>query len=185
MALTRLDGWSLHTIHGGQAGILGMPVFAIDHCAGPMHGGASVVRRDAAFNSVVDLPGYRFVCESVHSNSAMTLPRRMIARLVNCRPFFATILETHRPVWRLGTHRLWHGRCDLRQMDHPRILPAPSARAGRATARHDRNATFSLLSILTFGAQPELHHSSIGIPSEANPYPAACDGELLARPLPR
>lgn len=93
--LTQVCGWPLHTIHAGQAAILGVPVYAAEHCAGPLHAGVFVVHRDAAFRSVADLRGWRFVFNSVHSNSGMNLPRRAIAELANGKPFFGSIAETH------------------------------------------------------------------------------------------
>jgi ABC-type phosphate/phosphonate transport system substrate-binding protein len=93
--LTQVCGWPLHTIYAGQAVMLGVPVYAADYCAGPTHAGVFVVRRDAASRSVADLRGCRFVFNSVHSNSGMNLPRRVIAELADGKPFFGSITETH------------------------------------------------------------------------------------------
>ena len=75
---------------------VGVPAYDAPHCAGPTHAGVFIVRRDGA------LPLRRrsswsrhFVFNSIHSNSGMNLPRRVIAELAGSRPFFGSIVETH------------------------------------------------------------------------------------------
>jgi ABC-type phosphate/phosphonate transport system substrate-binding protein len=92
---TQVCGWPLQTIYAGQAAVLGVPVYAVAHCDGPTHAGVFVVRRNASFRSVVDLRGCAFVYNSVHSNSGMNLPRRVIAELAGGEVFFGSITETH------------------------------------------------------------------------------------------
>jgi ABC-type phosphate/phosphonate transport system substrate-binding protein len=92
---TQVCGWPLQTIYAGQATVLGVPAYDTAYCAGPTHAGVFVVRRDAGFQCVVDLRGCDFVFNSVHSNSGMNLPRRVIADLAGGRPFFGSIAETH------------------------------------------------------------------------------------------
>lgn len=92
---TQVCGWPLQTIYAGQAVVLGVPAYAAAHCDGPTHAGVFVVRRDASFRSVADLRGCHFVFNSVHSNSGMNLPRRVIADLTGGKPFFGSIVETH------------------------------------------------------------------------------------------
>ena len=85
----------MHTIYAGQATILGVPAYDAAHCDGPTHAGVFVVRRAAAYRSVADLRGCDFVFNSVHSNSGMNLPRRVIADLADGGRFFGSIAETH------------------------------------------------------------------------------------------
>jgi ABC-type phosphate/phosphonate transport system substrate-binding protein len=92
---TQVCGWPLQTIYAGQAMVLGVPAYDAPHCAGPTHAGVFVVRRDAPFRSVADLRGCDFVFNSIHSNSGMNLPRRVIAELAGGMPFFGSIVETH------------------------------------------------------------------------------------------
>jgi hypothetical protein len=92
---TQVRGWPLQTIYAGQAVVLGVPAYDAAHCAGPTHAGVFVVRRDATFRSVADLRGCDFVFNSLHSNSGMNLPRRVIAELADGGPFFGSIAETH------------------------------------------------------------------------------------------
>jgi len=92
---TQVCGYPLQTIYRGQAALLGAPVYAVNHCDGPNHRGVFVVHRNAAFRTVADLRGCRFVFNSIHSNSGMNLPRRAIAEIASGRPFFGSIGETH------------------------------------------------------------------------------------------
>jgi ABC-type phosphate/phosphonate transport system substrate-binding protein len=92
---TQVCGWPLQTIYAGQATVLGVPAYDAPHCTGPTHAGLFVVRRDAPFCSVADLRGCDFLFNSIHSNSGMNLPRRVIAELAAGRPFFGSIVETN------------------------------------------------------------------------------------------
>jgi ABC-type phosphate/phosphonate transport system substrate-binding protein len=91
---TQVCGWPLQTIYAGQAIVLACQS-GTTYCADPTHVGVFVVRRDAPFGSVTDLRGYDFLFNSLHSNSGMNLPRRVIAELAGGRPFFRSIVETH------------------------------------------------------------------------------------------
>jgi ABC-type phosphate/phosphonate transport system substrate-binding protein len=92
---TQVCGYPLQTIYRGQAVVLGAPVYAVEHCAGPTHAGVFIVHRDSAFRKLADLKGARFVFNSRHSNSGMNLPRRMIAEIAGGAAFFGSIAETH------------------------------------------------------------------------------------------
>jgi ABC-type phosphate/phosphonate transport system substrate-binding protein len=92
---TQVCGYPLQTIYRGQAVLLGAPVYAADHCEGPTHAGIFIVHRDATFRRLEDLRGCRFVFNSRHSNSGMSLPRRAIADIAGGAPFLGSIAETH------------------------------------------------------------------------------------------
>jgi ABC-type phosphate/phosphonate transport system substrate-binding protein len=93
---TQVCGYPLQTIFGGQATLLGAPLYAVEHCHGPSHAGVFVVHRASGFGQLADLRGHRFVFNSRHSNSGMNLPRRAIADLANGQaPFFGSVVETH------------------------------------------------------------------------------------------
>jgi ABC-type phosphate/phosphonate transport system substrate-binding protein len=112
---TQVCGWPLQTIYSGQATVLGVPAYDAQNCAGPTHAGVFVVRRDAPFRSVAGLRGCDFVFNSVHSNSGMNLPRRVIAELANGRPFFGSIVETHsQPI---NLERVARGEADATCVD--------------------------------------------------------------------
>ncbi len=112
---TQVCGWPLQTIYAGQAMVLGVPVYDAAHCAGPTHGGVFVVRRDAAFRSVAELRGCHFVFNSVHSNSGMNLPRRVIADVAGGKSFFRSIVETHSQP--LNLERIARGEADATCVD--------------------------------------------------------------------
>ena len=95
MLFTQVCGYPLQTIFRGQAVVLGAPVYAVAHCAGPTHTGVFIVHRDAPYRQLEDLKGSRFVFNSRHSNSGMNLPRRMIAEIAGGGAFFGSIAETH------------------------------------------------------------------------------------------
>jgi ABC-type phosphate/phosphonate transport system substrate-binding protein len=112
---TQVCGWPLQTIYAGQAKVLGVPAYGVLHCAGPTHAGVFVVRRDAPVRSVTDLRGCDFVFNSLHSNSGMNLPRRVIAELAASRPFFGSIAETHsQPI---NLERVARGEADATCVD--------------------------------------------------------------------
>ena len=92
---TQVCGWPLQTIYAGQASVIGVPVYDAPFCAGPTHVGVFIVHRDSSMREIADLAGCHFVFNSVHSNSGMNLPRRMIADLAGGERFFASIAETH------------------------------------------------------------------------------------------
>jgi ABC-type phosphate/phosphonate transport system substrate-binding protein len=92
---TQVCGYPLQTIYRGQAVLLGATVYAVDHCEGPNHAGIFIVHRDAGYRQLEDLRGCRFVFNSRHSNSGMSLPRRAIADIAGGAPFFGSIAETH------------------------------------------------------------------------------------------
>ncbi len=112
---TQVCGWPLRTIYAGQAMVLGVPVYDAAHCAGPTHAGVFVVRQDSSIRSVAELRGCDFVFNSVHSNSGMNLPRRVIAELAGGRPFFGSIAETHSQPMNL--ERVARGEADATCVD--------------------------------------------------------------------
>lgn len=92
---SQVCGYPLQTIYRGQATLLAVPVYAVEHCEGATHRGVFLVHRDSLFKALADLRGCRFVYNSRHSNSGMNLPRRSIADIANGKPFFGSIAETH------------------------------------------------------------------------------------------
>jgi ABC-type phosphate/phosphonate transport system substrate-binding protein len=94
MVFTQVCGWPLQTIYAGQTIMLGMPVYDAPFCAGPTHAGAFVVHRDSVAASVGDLRGCDFVFNSLHSNSGMNLPRRLIVDIAGGGKFFGAVRET-------------------------------------------------------------------------------------------
>jgi ABC-type phosphate/phosphonate transport system substrate-binding protein len=112
---TQVCGWPLQTIYAGQAKVLGVPAYGVAHCAGPTHAGVFVVQRDAPFRSVAELRGCDFVFNSLHSNSGMNLPRRVIAELAGSGPFFGSIAETHSQPMNL--ERVARGEADATCVD--------------------------------------------------------------------
>jgi len=92
---TQVCGYPLQTIYRGQATLLGAPVYDAPHCEGPTHAGIFIVHRDSRFERLAELKGCRFVYNSRHSNSGMSLPRRALAELAGGKPFFSSIAETH------------------------------------------------------------------------------------------
>jgi hypothetical protein len=112
---TQVCGWPLQTIYAGQATVIGIPVYGAAHCAGPTHAGVFVVHRDAAWHSVAELRGCDFVFNSVHSNSGMNLPRRVIAELARGEKFFRSVTETHSQPGNL--ERVARGQADATCVD--------------------------------------------------------------------
>ncbi|MBS7790138.1 PhnD/SsuA/transferrin family substrate-binding protein [Roseococcus sp. SDR] len=92
---TQVCGYPLQTIFRGQARLLGVPTYAVEHCAPGRHAAVFIVRADAPYQRLADLKGADFVFNSPHSNSGMNLPRLALARIGARAPFFASIRETH------------------------------------------------------------------------------------------
>ena len=93
MRFSQVCGYPLQKMFGGQAAILGAPVYDDEYCDGPTHTGAFVVHRDAPYRTLEDLRGCRFGAIAHHSNSAMNLPRRAIADIAGGAQFFGSIAE--------------------------------------------------------------------------------------------
>ena len=96
---TQTCGYPLQTIYRGQHRILGVPDYDAPGCAapeiaGPSHCALFLVREDDPAQTLADLRGRVFACNSRHSNSGMNLPRRCLAELAEGRPFFARVVET-------------------------------------------------------------------------------------------
>ena len=93
MRFSQVCGYPLQKMFGGQATILGAPIYDDEHCDGPTHTGAFVVHRDAPYRTLEDLRGCRFGAIARHSNSAMNLPRRAIADIAGGAQFFGSIAD--------------------------------------------------------------------------------------------
>ena len=134
--------------NAGQAMVLGVPAYDAAHCAGPTHAGVFVVRRDAPFRSVADLRGCHFVFNSIHSNSGMNLPRRVIAELAGSRPFFGSIVRriASRSTSNASPRR---GRCHVRGLRHLCLLRPLSAQGDGAASYPGRD---------TAHARDPVHH---------------------------
>jgi ABC-type phosphate/phosphonate transport system substrate-binding protein len=92
---TQVCGYPLQTIYGGQAELLGAPVYEVEHCEGATHRGVFLVHRNSGLKTLEDLRGCRFVYNSRHSNSGMNLPRLAVAHIAGRGPFFGSVAETH------------------------------------------------------------------------------------------
>lgn len=92
---TQVCGYPLQTIFRGQARLLGVPSYAVPHCAPGRHAAVFIVHADAPYRDLADLKGATFVFNSPHSNSGMNLPRLALARIGARAPFFGSITETH------------------------------------------------------------------------------------------
>jgi ABC-type phosphate/phosphonate transport system substrate-binding protein len=112
---TQVCGYPLQTIYRGQAVLLGAPVYAVEHCEGPTHAGIFIVHRDSGYAQLEDLRGCRFVFNSIHSNSGMSLPRRAIAGIAGGAPFFGRVAETHSQPGNI--ERIAHGEADATCVD--------------------------------------------------------------------
>lgn len=112
---TQVCGYPLQTIYRGQARLLGVPSYAVPHCAPGLHAGVFIVRADAPYQSLAELRGTKFVFNSRHSNSGMNLPRRALAGIGARAPFFASIEETHRQP--ANIERVAHGEADATCVD--------------------------------------------------------------------
>ena len=109
-------GWPLPTIYAGQAMILGVPAYDAARIAParPMPACLSC-GETRPVRSVADLRGCYFVFNSIHSNSGMNLPRRVIAELAGSEPFFGSIVETHsQPI---NLERVARGEADATCVD--------------------------------------------------------------------
>ena len=92
---TQVCGYPLQTIFRGQARLLGVPTYAVEHGAPGRHAAVFIVHKDAPYRTLADLKGCTFVFNSPHSNSGMNLPRLALARIGARGPFFGAITETH------------------------------------------------------------------------------------------
>jgi ABC-type phosphate/phosphonate transport system substrate-binding protein len=91
---TQTCGWPLQTIYRGQYQLLARPCYDGAGCTGSTHSAFVMVRQDSPARTVANLRGSRFALNSLHSNSGMNLPRRMLADLAQGRPFFGQVTET-------------------------------------------------------------------------------------------
>jgi ABC-type phosphate/phosphonate transport system substrate-binding protein len=95
---TQLCGFPMQKLFPQDVLVLGAPVYEAENCDGATHCGVFVVQRGAAFRSLQDLRGTRFVFGGPLSNSGMNLPRRALAELADGAPFFRSAVETESQV---------------------------------------------------------------------------------------
>jgi ABC-type phosphate/phosphonate transport system substrate-binding protein len=91
---TQTCGYPLQTIYQGQHRLLARPCYDAAGCVGSAHSAFIVVPKDSPARRVADLRGKRFALNTIHSNSGMNLPRRLLADLAGGRPFFGEVIET-------------------------------------------------------------------------------------------
>jgi ABC-type phosphate/phosphonate transport system substrate-binding protein len=91
---TQTCGYPLQTIYTGQFQLLARPCYDAAGCSGSTHSAFIVVPAGSPARTVENLRGKRFALNSLHSNSGMNLPRRMLADLAKGRPFFGEVVET-------------------------------------------------------------------------------------------
>lgn len=91
---TQTCGWPLQTLYRGQYQLLARPCYDAAGCTGSTHSAFIMVRADSPARTVINLRGARFALNTLHSNSGMNLPRRMIADLAEGQPFFGEVIET-------------------------------------------------------------------------------------------
>jgi ABC-type phosphate/phosphonate transport system substrate-binding protein len=92
--LTQTCGYPLQTIYRGQHRLLARPCYDAAGCSGSTHSAFIVVPAHSPARTVENLRGKRFALNSLHSNSGMNLPRRMLAPLAGGAPFFGEVAET-------------------------------------------------------------------------------------------
>lgn len=113
--LTQVCGYPLINRFRGQARLLAAPCYSWAGCVGATHRAYFIVRADEGANSLWDMQGRAFGCNSRLSNSGMNLPRLTLARLGATAPFFFAVVMT-------GGHRdsieqLIAGAIDLCSID--------------------------------------------------------------------
>jgi ABC-type phosphate/phosphonate transport system substrate-binding protein len=100
---TQTCGYPLQTLYQSQHRLLARPCYDAAGCTGSTHSAFIVARKSSPARRVADLRGQRFALNSLHSNSGMNLPRRMLAEMAGGKPFFSEVIETggHGPSMRL------------------------------------------------------------------------------------
>jgi ABC-type phosphate/phosphonate transport system substrate-binding protein len=91
---TQTCGYPLQTLYRGQYQLLARPRYDAAGCSGSTHSAFIVVPKTSPARRMEDLRGKRFALNSLHSNSGMSLPRLMLARMGGARPFFGEVVET-------------------------------------------------------------------------------------------
>lgn len=91
---TQTCGYPLQTLYRGQYRLLARPWCEAAGCAGSTHSAFILAPRALGAHGLEDLRGARFALNSLHSNSGMNLPRRLIAEIAGARPFFSRVVET-------------------------------------------------------------------------------------------
>jgi ABC-type phosphate/phosphonate transport system substrate-binding protein len=91
---TQTCGYPLQTLYKDQHQLLARPCYDAAGCTGSTHSAFILVPEHSPARTVHNLRGKRFALNSLHSNSGMNLPRRMIAELAKGQPFFGEVIET-------------------------------------------------------------------------------------------
>ena len=87
-------GYPLQTLYAGQYRLLARPCYDAAGCNGSTHSAFFVVPADSPYRRLEDVRGKRFALNSLHSNSGMNLPRRLLAERAGGRPYFGEVIET-------------------------------------------------------------------------------------------
>jgi ABC-type phosphate/phosphonate transport system substrate-binding protein len=91
---TQTCGYPLQTLYRGQHRLLARPCYDAAGCSGSSHSAFILVPASSPARTLHNLRGKRFALNSLHSNSGMNLPRRMLADLAGGAPFFDAVIET-------------------------------------------------------------------------------------------
>jgi ABC-type phosphate/phosphonate transport system substrate-binding protein len=88
---TQTCGYPLQTLYRGQYQYLATPSYIAPGCGLMTHCAFLIVRDQDPAQGIEDLRGRRFAVNSPHSNSGMSLPRRLIAPFATDGRFFASV----------------------------------------------------------------------------------------------
>jgi ABC-type phosphate/phosphonate transport system substrate-binding protein len=91
---TQFCGYPLFKLFRNEGDVLATPSFSFAGCEGPYHRAFFMVRADDPAEKLEDLRGRVFGCNSRLSNTGMNLPRLMLARIAEGRPFFRSVVMT-------------------------------------------------------------------------------------------
>ncbi|HKX79550.1 MAG TPA: PhnD/SsuA/transferrin family substrate-binding protein [Novosphingobium sp.] len=91
---TQTCGYPLQTIYRDQYRLLATPSYDAPGCGAMSHSAFVVVRADDPAATLEDLRGRRFAVNSIHSNSGMNLPRRLVAPLAREGRFFGEVVHS-------------------------------------------------------------------------------------------
>ncbi|BCP54019.1 hypothetical protein K32_26360 [Kaistia sp. 32K] len=91
---TQICGYPLFKRFRSQGRMLATPCYNFAGCEGPTHRAYFIVRSDDPANSLEDLRGRIFGCNSLVSNSGMNLPRLSLAHIADGKPFFSAVVMT-------------------------------------------------------------------------------------------
>jgi ABC-type phosphate/phosphonate transport system substrate-binding protein len=91
---TQICGYPLFKHYRDQGLLLATPHYALPGCVGSTHRAFFVIRGNDPAQSLEDLRGRIFGCNSLLSNSGMNLPRLSLARIAGGKPFFSSVVMT-------------------------------------------------------------------------------------------